>query len=246
MRLKNAFLLIFLLIVTISFFSCADDNDGSTRECLEEDSLGQIMLAEGSRDFLPFPDVPSVFIFSDSIGNEIRATYTPSSNRFCTVNTSYILDANAPERGFCFYDYQGECINSSFAIDSINLELIISGRVEANINENDDVELRDKLILVMIDETPIIPGAIEAFNDGFLSLSLDERNSTSDNTLFAPVMQENFSLHGRRYENVYVPTLEFVGSGYDNNYNIYWSDEVGIVGFENENSTVSFKFERIQ
>jgi len=241
----------FLFFLSFGFFSCNGDDQFDTMPCADSLEIGEFFMLDSSKDFLPYPDEDFAIIFSDSLGNEFRGEYFSRPYQLCTSISSYRSNPNDPNSEECEFTSQLECLSTVIlfeALDSLEIHFMMNvvARIEAGVEE----PLLNDFFTLLLYETGLEPtlGLLQ-FDNGQLSVNINNRNEdTPINPIGLPstyFLSESFDIHDKTFTNVYYP-----------NYNVffpprvvfdlYYSEEIGLVGFENEDKSISLKFERFE
>lgn len=225
-------------------FSC-DNDDAGPSSCIENPDLGDFFLLDSSKDFVPYGDEELVLIFSDSLGNEYKGNYIPGAFEACEVLSAYNIGQSGSNG--CPISFSRECQMSRIVFEDfggLEIQMFLSMDVSYSV-EAEEAIFRDFINITIFEGDPENPGSIQSNQSGGFLITIDSR--TDDRAivlLIAADFQPMFGLHDEIYENVYLEAD--LGSDVVEIFDLYFSQEVGLVGFENIDKSISLKFERIE
>lgn len=245
-------LYIFILAFCPLFiFSCANDDESDERPCIENTEIGDFFMLESSKDFLPYPNEEAILIFSDSIGNEYRGVFTIREITSLETMSTYQIDPSKSWSTRCDYSYLRESKISEIIFPELeDLTFRFEFNVGATISENDEILLSDRLAAYVLQSFPEVMSGISGFQSLELSLVLNQRNNDQileDDRYTHHITYESFVIHDKPFENVYFWERDNVNENLKQfDYDAYYSEEIGLVAFENYDKSISLKFERIE
>ncbi len=246
MRSLTQFLFFGLLF--IGSYSCSGDDDMT---CTDEESFGDFFLEEESKALYPYGDEELVLVFSDSLGNEVKGSYIPQDFTFCIRRSPYTITnpENIIDVGECSYTVRVECRSSKIRFEDLGeLEICIQmGSSVQVIYETEEVSQFEFMTILLLGQGSSAQADFFVDGNGQLPLNIESLldPTVGQNSLELYSFYEDFNLHDKSYSDVYTtnyenisPQLEYV--------NIYYSNEIGLIGFENTDKSISLKFERVE
>lgn len=243
MKSFNQFLIFILLQVAV--FSCSNDDSNGPLTCIEDPNLGDFFLLESSKGFVPYGEQELGLIFSDSLGNEYRGNYLPGEFETCEAVSSYSLDRVGSME--CPINYLVECQTSRIIFEDfggLEIQMMTSMSVDYSVDKEEAI-FSDYLYILFFESDPVYPGNLHPLPNSGLFINIDRR---TDDRAFILLTQANldfmFDLHDKTFENVY--SKDYLGPDVVQIFDLYFSRDVGIVGFENFDKSISLKFERIE
>lgn len=253
--------LLFLIVVGVG--SCGSDEKEKMRLLEECEALadgGEVYLLEDSKDFIPYPEDVTKVIFSDSSGREYVGEVLEYKTELvehesditfsvggidhtipCPLDSSIIIDE---------YRWRAERKDITITIDELDINLYVMTVPVVKISRDLELGVLSDECYFLIDGPKYLTSPIQ--NISFLV------NKRSDFPLLGIKtvdFYENFELHDQTYENVYVAdslgglhvldSLNNVGQYLNRSFDLYYSSEIGIVGFRNyEEPFIDLKFVR--
>ena len=240
-------LLSMFALIVLGFFSCDNDDE---MICPEDNDFGDFFLAQSSKDIYPYGDEELVLIFSDSLGNEYRGEYSPRDFTMCNTRSQYPVDPNILDSEQCGFTYRGECRSSLLYFEELdNLEVLFQMHISMNLIEESQERVKSDFFNVILFKDGMQLAGLNELVLGFEGQlafnteSLKSPDKLSELSLFN-LFEEEFDLHDKTYTDVYSSDLVYYGVL--DPFDLYYSNEIGLVGFENEDKSISLKFERVE
>lgn len=227
MRIENVVIWVLFIVACIG---CNNDDDPM---CPEMTDLGSFDLLQSSIDIFPYSNDDAFAVFSDSMGNEIYGEISE-------VVVAYIGDtvdipcAQSPGVNVSA-TAQVEQIRTTIKFPDLNRILEVYHRATPLYGFSTDHAVAD-LATVSIYEMPFPQSMLL---QGTITVVIDRRSWPFDPVGTAP-FRSSVVLDGKEYLEVYsAETL--LGD-----YVLYYSFTQGLIGFEDLNEGVTYKFERIE
>lgn len=229
-----------LSLLTLFTFSCINnDDDGMNisveEECLELATLDTLLLLETSKAFIPIEESASKIIFSDADGNEYTGNINYNINSISTTSQSSATPCPVDNSIDIFLRWHGESKSIEFEIEELDVRLLARLRATYQTNNYPDLTYYDIANVVL--QTPIESTQPNAQ----IVVLVNPRNhpDTQGGNLAEKI--ETLMLHGKEFNDVYLNSPSD-----EDEFKIYYNEEVGFVGFERAIDSLSLKFERIE
>lgn len=236
-------------IFTIIAFSCSSGDEVMKEDkemeddCPETIHYGEALLAEDSDLFIPYSDATERVILSDSLGNEFTANVTRFKHRVGPVISWPPIECNS-SRDVHEWEYDAEGIHVDFVIEELDIRLDVS--LSASVREKKD--LPSSIDTVGLDDLiyrdGLVFSSMKPINQGKISnlfIVANYRNYPDSPIIIKPFLKD-VSIHGKQFSNVYYRDRELE----DGQFKLYYSKEIGIVGLENSDKSISLKHERTE
>jgi len=222
-----------LLLLFSSISSCKKDEE---LLCPTKIDIGSLHLLQETKDLYPYSLDTIDVIFSDSLGNEIKAmniVTTASYGRLfskdvvCLNDTLINIEVCA----------QSESISSLLSISEVDLQFRIQFSVSPDIRNYDES---------LVSDIANITTSRISFNDpNFINpipqiaIELDQR--TKPQALYNPsVPDPQILIHGKEFKNVYTNDLG------EDVIKLFYNHSQGIVAFQEIATNTIYKFERFE
>lgn len=206
-----------------------------TKECNEFAALGDFLLLDSSKNFIPYQENIQRVIFSDSLGNEFIGNvtfYETSLNQTWNgIETACPLDTSIQVT----YNWKTETKRIDLEFPDLDIRLFVA--VRTNISSND---YSQKLFGDFCNVVLLHPVSANSSNSQLL-IVLDARTHPLYEGIITSTLP-SLTLHGKEFNDVFFEEVP----GTQNDFQLYYNSEVGVVGFENEDKSISLKFERVE
>lgn len=235
-------LLISIFFILLAFFvSCNDDineieENLNIEECEDIANIGEILMLESSKDFLPYSDTISKIIFTNSdgdefIGNIIQdSTFIGSGFTIGTSPCPIDQDVNIQ------YRWMSEIRDVRIHIETVDIQIML--RIGPVIWGNDYSQKLIADIFSFVLFTPIE----SSLPNSQVSIIINERNYPNPVSSFSDY-QDEFSIHDKIFEEVYIKN-----PNPNEGFHLYYNTKFGIVGIKDSlnESIIDLKFERLE
>lgn len=227
---------IFFPIIIICIFANCNSKENSIN-CPNPYDMGTFELLESSINMFPFSGLHQKVIFSDSLDNEIEGRIIGPSIGFGRATTPDKPCLDNPEIEISIFATT-ESYSTKIFIDSFDLKFSIGARVSVYFPEYEDNLVADIANIVCSGEGISNPDTIPQIPPQ-IAILLNERNRVEDFfQLSNPI--GNLEIHGKEFQNVYE---SLIGSLF---IKFYFNFEFGIIGFEDQQTNITYKFLRFE
>ncbi len=235
LKFNHQWLLFFAMIL---FFSCQKE-EVIVVDCPKFVDLGDFHLVDSSVDYMPYDETVQRIVFTDSLGNEFKAEV--NSYKFGLGSILHLKEYPCEEDSMQMFQYTS--MSESKHIEAVIEELDIKINLNLSVyvvrgellNQNPDSLFMTDQINVTL-RTPMT----STTPNTQLNIIVDSRNSTIAST--AVPNSEVYTMHGVDFYDVYyLDTM--IPSG---KFNILYNAEKGLIGFENQDKSISLKYEYVE
>lgn len=213
-----------LLLLTLNGCNEVIEDEG----CEERIDLGSYSISDETKANFPFNQASKVIV-SDSLGIEYVGEIVVNSSSYSSNKLTAIVCNNTPYLEFIVYDWTHEFRTVSINFEEIGVGIDVRIRLVGRINDNNEFQYGEKLSCT-ISEWGI--------NSWWTEVSLPLMNTSLNPPLsFESEFYDTIKIHDKVFTDVH---------GKEDNYNIYYNNEIGIIGFTEFIPYGTYKFERIE
>lgn len=240
-----AFILLLLLL------SCNNDEDLMTTPeteefiCPADKYIGLVNILESSQLFLPYDTSMRNVVFSDTNGNEVigEIVYHETFSNYTSLRDTFMCAQDSTQAYRVRYDSEARVmvLNIEDIDVSVRFQLFLSAESGSayNIDPPDTMLISDYLNVHV--RTPI-PEASSGSGHPNSVLGIQVASRTNPFRRQTEPDWNEYTLHGKVFSNVYYNPFNIQ----EEKFNILYNQEVGLVGLENYDKSISLKFERIE
>lgn len=227
---------LFGALALLLFFSigCIDNESPQQQACTELAQLDTVKTLQSSKVFIPYSADVSKLIFSDVDGNEIEGIVRYYDTDLIPFSNGIAIACPLDENVKIRPNWLAEV--TAITVDVTSLDLQIQGTVYPTVYTNSvpDIQVSDwstyGIYFPIGSSSPIVLN----------QFTIDQRGSLNNRPTYLEFFPY-FNIHDKSYQQVYQ-----AGNPGTTGYTLYYNETHGIVGFENIDGTVKYKFERAE
>lgn len=219
-----------LLIV----MGCKEEESPQQEACIELAQLDTIATLQSSKNFIPYPADINKLIFSDEDGNEVEGFVRYYDTDLVPFSNGIAIPCPLDEAVNIRPNWQAEITTLTVEIPTLDIQIQATVYPTVYTNGIPDIQVSDwstyGLYFPIGSATPLVLN----------QFTVDQRGSLNNTPVYLEFFPY-FNIHDKSFQRVYQ-----AGSPGVSGFTLYYNDAHGIVGFENIDETIKYKFERTE